>query len=79
MSNTPHELSVEFPKDVEKIHRLKLEDAHFARLVTEYHEVNRSVHRAETRVDMMDAATEAALRHKRMILKDQIARLLAAA
>ena len=78
MSNTPHELLVEFPKDAEKIHRLKLEDAHFARLVTEYHEVNRSVHRAETRVDMTDAATEAALRHKRMILKDQIARLLAA-
>jgi len=79
MSNTPHELSVEFPKVAEKIHRLKLEDAHFARLVTEYHAVNRSVHRAETRVDVMDAATESALRHKRMILKDQIARLLAAA
>ena len=79
MSNTPHELSVEFPKDAENIHRLKLEDAHFARLVTEYHAVNRSVHRAETRVDVMDAAAESALRHKRMILKDQIARLLAAA
>jgi len=79
MSNTPHELSEEFPKDAEKIHRLKLEDAHFARLVTEYHEVNRSVHRAETRVDVMDAPAEAALRHKRLVLKDQIAHILAAA
>jgi uncharacterized protein YdcH (DUF465 family) len=79
MSNTPHELSAEFPKDADKIHRLKLEDAHFARLVAEYHEVNRSVHRAETRVDVMDAATETALRQKRMILKDEIAHLLAAA
>lgn len=79
MSNTPHELSAEFPKDADKIHRLKQEDAHFARLVAEYHEVNRSVHRAETRVDVMDAATETALRQKRMILKDQIAHLLAAA
>ena len=79
MSNTPHELSAEFPKDADKIHRLKLQDAHFARLVAEYHEVNRSVHRAETRVDVMDAATETALRQKRMILKDEIAHLLAAA
>jgi uncharacterized protein YdcH (DUF465 family) len=79
MSNTPHELSAEFPKDADKIHRLKLKDAHFARLVAEYHEVNRSVHRAETRVDVMDAATETALRQKRMILKDEIAHLLAAA
>jgi uncharacterized protein YdcH (DUF465 family) len=79
MSNTPHELSEEFPKDAEKIHRLKLEDAHFARLVTEYHEVNRSVHRAETRIDVVDEAQETALRHKRMVLKDQIAHRLAAA
>jgi hypothetical protein len=79
MSNTPHELSSEFPKDADKIHRLKPEDAHFACLVTEYQKVNRSVHRAETRVDVMDAAAESTLRHKRMTLKDQIAHLLAAA
>ena len=79
MSNTPHELSAEFPKDAEKFHRLKLENAHFARLVAEYHEVNRSVHRAETRVDVMDESAETVLRHRRMTLKDQIAHLLAAA
>lgn len=79
MSNTPHELSEEFPKDAEKIHRLKLEDAHFARLVGEYHEVNRSVHRAETRVEVMDTAQETALRQRRVLLKDQIAQRLAAA
>jgi uncharacterized protein YdcH (DUF465 family) len=79
MSNTPHELSEEFPKDAEKIHRLKQENAHFARLVNEYHEVNRGVHRAETRAEIMDEAEETALRQKRMRLKDEIARILAAA
>jgi uncharacterized protein YdcH (DUF465 family) len=77
MSHTPHELSEEFPKDAEKIHRLKLEDSHFARLVNEYHEVNRSVHRAETRIEVVDQATETALRQRRMALKDQIAHRLA--
>jgi uncharacterized protein YdcH (DUF465 family) len=79
MSDTPHDLSVECPKDAAKFHRLNLEDAHFAGRVTKYHEVNRFVHRAETRVDVMDAAAESALRHKRMILKDRIVRLRAAA
>jgi hypothetical protein len=77
MSNTPHELADEFPAHVAKIHELKLKDAHFARLVDEYHEVNRAVHRAETRVDAISDEAEAALRHQRVRLKDQIAHALA--
>lgn len=78
MSNTPHELAEEFPGQIAKMHALKESDAHFARLAEEYHEVNRAVHRAETRVDMISDAAEAALRQKRLHLKDQIARILAA-
>ena len=44
MSHTPHELAEEFPDAVDKIHNLKQTDAHFARLVDEYHEINRDVH-----------------------------------
>jgi uncharacterized protein len=77
MSNTPHELADEFPADVARIHELKLQDTHFARLVEEYHEVNRAVHRAETRVDAITEQAETALRHQRFKLKDQIARALA--
>ena len=78
MSHTPHELAEEFPGQTAKIHALKESDAHFARLADEYHEVNRAVHRAETRVDIISEAAESELRHKRAHLKDQIARLLAA-
>jgi uncharacterized protein YdcH (DUF465 family) len=39
--------------------------------------VNRSVHRAETRIEVVDQATETALRQRRMALKDQIAHRLA--
>lgn len=78
MSHVAHELTEEFPDKAEKIHALKQADAHFARLVETYHEVNRAVHRAETRVDSLDEAAEQALRRQRMTLKDEIFRKLSA-
>lgn len=79
MSHTPHELAEDFPDQKEKIHDLRLENAHFARLVDEYHDVNRAVHRMETRVEAVDEATETEARRKRMRLKDEIAGMLAQA
>lgn len=72
MSHTPHELAEEFPDFVEKIHALKMGDAHFARLADEYHELNRDVHRAEENLEPTDELNEQAMRKKRMALKDQI-------
>ena len=76
MSHTPHELAEEFPQSIELMHRLKLEDAHFARLSEQYHEVNRAIHRAETLVEPVSDTHETELRRKRMGLKDEIARML---
>lgn len=78
MSNTPHELAVEFPAEVEKMHQLKLNDAHFAKIFDEYHEVNRAVHRAETNVEPTDDAHQNALRQTRARLKDEIWAMLSA-
>ena len=72
MSNTPNELAEEFPQHVERMHQLKTEDAHFAKLFDEYHEVNRAVHRAESRVEVIDESAEETLRRRRMAIKDQI-------
>ncbi len=72
MSNTPHDLLEDFPAEANRISALKEADAHFARLVEEYHEVNRAVHRAETRVEAVSDEHEAELRKKRAALKDQI-------
>ena len=79
MSNTPHELHEEFPQHVARISDLKQADAHFARLVEEYHDLNRAVHRAETRVDAVEELAEQALRRKRSALKDEIWKRLSAA
>ncbi|SFP16849.1 YdcH family protein [Tranquillimonas alkanivorans] len=76
MSHTPHELAEEFPGQQQKIAELKAKDTHFARLVEEYHDVNRAVHRAETQVEPTDDAHEHDLRKQRMALKDEIARKL---
>ncbi|MFY2825831.1 YdcH family protein [Ruegeria sp. MALMAid1280] len=72
MSHTPHELAEEFPDKVELMSQLKQSDAHFARLVDEYHEVNRVVHRAETNIEPMEDLAEGELRKKRAALKDEI-------
>ena len=76
MSHTPHELAEEFPDKVDEIHRLKQDDAHFAKLADEYHEVNRAVHRAETNVEPIEELAEVELRKKRALLKDQIYAML---
>ena len=79
MSHTPHELAEEFPDQVDKIHELKTSNAHFAKLMDEYHEVNRAVHRAETGVEPTEELAEVQMRKQRMHLKDEIASMLAKA
>ena len=79
MSHTPHELHEEFPELAEKITALKAEDAHFARLADEYHEVNRAVHRAETNVEPVSPTAETDMRKERAALKDALYRMLTAA
>jgi uncharacterized protein YdcH (DUF465 family) len=79
MSNTPHELGDDFPGQADLIHEMKTTNAHFATLADRYHEINRTVHRAETDVEPTDDLHMAELRKERMALKDQIAAALRAA
>ncbi|MDA0186523.1 MAG: YdcH family protein [Proteobacteria bacterium] len=79
MSHTPHELAEDFPGASDQIHALKLANPHFARLIASYHDINRSVHRAETGIDPVDDVTAQKMRKERMMLKDEIAGMLAKA
>ncbi len=78
MSNTPHELAADFPEFADKIHSLKVEDAHFARLAEEYHEINRAIHRAETNIQPTDDFNNEEMRKQRMVLKDELYAMLKA-
>lgn len=72
MSHTPHELASDFPEYAEKISELRQSDVHFAKMVEEYHTINRDVHRAETDVEPTSDDHMAQMRKQRMMLKDQI-------
>lgn len=77
MSNTPNELTEEFPEHVAKMHEMKQGNAHFARLFDAYHDVNRAIHRAETDIEPTDDFHMEAMRKQRLKLKDEIYGMLA--
>lgn len=79
MSHVPHEITEEFPHLVAEMTSLKSQDAHFARLLDEYHSVNRAIHRAEVNVEPVADFHMIDLRKKRLSLKDEIASCLALA
>lgn len=76
MTHTPHELHEEFPDHAERITELKRSDAHFAKLMDDYHEINRAVHRAESNVEPTEELHEVEMRKKRAHLKDELYRML---
>ena len=76
MTHTPHELSDDFPNDRDRISELKRTSPHFAKLADRYHEINRTIHRMEERIEPVADCTEFSLRRERMILKDQIYAML---
>lgn len=73
----PHAIHEEFPNDTQRIHDLKVSNAHFARLLEEYDSVNDEVAAAETLVKPISEDAEKQLRRKRAHLKDEIARMIA--
>ena len=73
----PHAIHEEFPNDAERIHRLKVTDGRFARLLADYDQINDQVAGAESRQAPMSDEAETDLRKKRAMLKDEIARALA--
>ena len=72
MSNTPHEIPEEFPEHAARIHDLKVANAHFARLLEDYHALNRQIHRAESNIEPTDDLHLTEMRKKRLALKDEI-------
>lgn len=76
MSHTPHELAEEFPADVEILHQLKLNNAHFNNIADQYHELNREIHRIETDVEPASDFTLEDMKKKRLLLKDEVFQMI---
>lgn len=75
-AHTPHELAEAFPEDAAALHRLKRDNAHFARLAERHHAVNRAIHRIECEAQAASDQRLDALRKERLHLLDEIAVML---
>lgn len=76
MSHVPHELHEEFPEAAERIHALKVGNAHFAQLAERYHDLNRSIHRMESDLEPVADETLEDAKKQRLLLKDEIFTML---
>ena len=72
MTHVPHELADEFPEFADRIHELKVEDAHFAKLFETYHDTDHEVYRIEQGVETTSDEYLEEQKKKRLSLKDQL-------
>ena len=72
MSIEKHDLVHEFPELRERIHTLKTSDHHFARLFTEYHDLDHEVRRIEEGVENTSDDYLETRKKMRLLLKDQL-------
>lgn len=78
MSDIPHDLHESFPQFAGKMDALRASDPEFAKLVSEYDEVNAKVHKAETYEKPTSPLREDELKKQRIHLRDEIYRVLSA-
>lgn len=71
-----HDLLHEFPQFQEKIHELKVSDAHFRKLFDEYHEIEHQIHRINMGSEVANDNFLHELKAKLLFLKDELYALL---
>ncbi len=73
-----HDLIHELPEYRDKIHELKMNDNHFARLFDKYHEVDHEVHRIESGAENTADDYLEDRKKIRLKLKDELFQMLQA-
>jgi len=76
MEGEKHDLAHEFPEYKDKIHHMKMDNSHFAKLFEEYHKINREIHRIETGVENTSDDYLEEEKKKRLKLKDDLFAML---
>ena len=71
-----HDLANEYPTYIEKMRTLKMSNAHFAKLFTEYDEDNHAIAKYELGADVISEDALDALKKKRLATKDEIYQIL---
>jgi hypothetical protein len=76
--NLHHDIGTEFPEMKDKIHALKAENAHFAKLYQAYEEADNAVVRVEQEIEPATDEHTEELKKRRAKLKDEIFAMLRA-
>jgi hypothetical protein len=76
MFGEAHDLLHEFPEHKERIHNLKMENNHFARLFDEYHELDHQLHRIQQDIETPADEVVEELKLKRLHLKDNLLEMI---
>ncbi|TMM45221.1 YdcH family protein [Colwellia ponticola] len=72
MTVEKHDLHHEFPNLTDEIHHLKMHDNHFAKLFTEYHDIDQEIHRIEQGVENTSDDYLEGKKKQRLSLKDNL-------
>jgi uncharacterized protein YdcH (DUF465 family) len=67
-----HDILHEFPELTERVHELKISDAHFRKIFDQYHELDHQIHRIESGNEPTTDERLNTLRMERVVLKDTI-------
>lgn len=67
-----HDLHREFPEFTDEIHDLKMNNNHFARVFSDYHELDHEIHRIEQGVENTADEYLELQKKKRLLLKDEL-------
>lgn len=73
-----HDLIHELPEYKDRIHELKMNNNHFARIFAEYHEVDHEIHRIEEGIETPADDYVEELKKKRLNMKDEMFAMLKA-
>ena len=71
-----HDLAQEFPEYKDRIHELKMSNAHFASLFEEYENLDKEIYRIEEQIETPSDEYTEQLKQKRVELKDQLFQML---
>jgi uncharacterized protein YdcH (DUF465 family) len=76
MSLEKHNLITEFPEHKDRIHQLKVDNQHFSRLFSEYHDLDHEVLRIEQGIDNTSDDYLEEKKKQRLNLKDQLYKMI---
>jgi uncharacterized protein YdcH (DUF465 family) len=76
MEGHHHSLISEFPEHRERIHELKVSNAHFRTLCERFEEIDKKIARSESRIDLHSEESEEHMKKDRLALKDEIYKIL---